>query len=118
VSAGARNVGILLLIAAAVFVLPGGGDAASFVYALLSIAILAAFVMLAARFYRENRIDLLSLGDGWRALLYGAIGLAVLDLAARVRLAGTAGGSAVFVLVLVACVAALVLVFRRWRSYV
>jgi hypothetical protein len=117
VSATARNVAILLAIAAAVFILPGGGDAASFVYAVLSTAILAAFVMLAVRFYRERRIDLATLGDQWRALLYGALAAGVLDLAAYGRLSGTPGGSALFVVVLLGCAVALVAVFRHWRSY-
>jgi hypothetical protein len=117
-SVTARNVVILALVAAAVYFLPGGGDAAAFVGALLSTAILAAFVLLAVRFYREHRIDLFGLGDRWRGLLYGAIAVGVLDLAARPRLASTPGGSAVFVIVLIGCVVALVAVFRAWRSYV
>lgn len=116
-NAAARNVAILLLVAAAVFFLPGGGDAAAFVGALLSIAIIAAFVLLAARMYREHRIEIFSLGDRWRGLLYAALGVGVLDLAARPRLASTAGGSAAFVVLLVGCVVALVAVFRHWRSY-
>jgi hypothetical protein len=117
VNATARNVAILLAIAAAVFILPGGGDAASFVYAVLSIAILAAFVMFGVRFYREHRIDLATLGDQWRALLYGALAAALLDLAAYARLSSTPGGSALFVVVLIGCAFALVAVFRHWRSY-
>lgn len=116
-NAVARNIAVLLLIAAAVFFLPGGGDAAAFVLALLSTAILASFVLLAARLYRENRIEIFGLGDRWRGLLYAALGVGVLDLAARPRLAGSAGGSAVFVLLLAGCVVALVAVFRHWRSY-
>ena len=68
-----RNVAIVLALAAVVYFVPGGGDAAAIIAALLSTAILAAFVMLAARFYRERRMDILGLPDRWRATLYGAL---------------------------------------------
>ena len=57
-----RNVAIVLALAALVCFVPGGGNGAALIGALLSTAILASFVMLAARFYRERRMDIL----GWR----------------------------------------------------
>jgi hypothetical protein len=112
--AAARNIAIVLVLAAAVNFLPGGGDAASLIGALLSTAILASFVMLGARFYRENRMEFVSLGDRWRLLLYGAIGLIVVAMAARPQLAETSGG---ILLWLLAIAAASFAVYRVWRHH-
>jgi hypothetical protein len=109
-----RNIAIILALAAIVYFVPGGGDAAALIGALLSTAILASFVMLAARFYRERRTDIVGLGDRWRALLYGAIGVIVLAMAARPRLVETGGGTLVW---LVAVAASAYALYRVWRHY-
>lgn len=113
----ARNVAIIALLAAAVAFLPGGGSGAGLVGAILSTLILVAFVLLAARFYRENRYDIDALGDRWRALAYGAIGLIVLAMAARVKLFETGGGTLAWILAVAGSAYALYLVWRHHRSY-
>ena len=113
----ARNVAIILLLAAAVAFVPGGGTTAALVGGILSTLILVSFVLLAARFYRERRLDIEGLGDRWRALLYGEIGVAILDMAARPRLSETDGGTIVWVALLGACAYALYLVWRHYREY-
>jgi hypothetical protein len=107
----------VLALAAAVHFVPGGGDAAALIGAVLSTAILACFVMLAARFYRENRTDLLGLSDRWRAILYGAIGVIVLAMAARPRLVGTGGGLLVWLAAVAGSGYALYRVWRQYREY-
>ena len=72
-----RNVAIVLAIAAAVYFLPGGGRAASTFEAALWVAFGLGVGYLGLRLYREHRIALHSLGDRHRALLYGAVALAV-----------------------------------------
>jgi hypothetical protein len=113
----ARNVAIILLLAAAVAFIPGGGTTAALVGGILSTLIFVSFVLLAARFYRERRLDIEGLGDRWRALLYGAIGVAILDMAARPRLSGTDGGTIVWIALLGACAYTLYLVWRHYREY-
>ena len=113
-TAALRNIAIILLLAGAVYFVPGGGDAAALIGALLSTAILASFVMLAARFYRERRLDLVGLGDRWRATLYGAVAVIVLAMAARPRLIVTGGGTLVW---LAAIAAASYAVYRVWRHH-
>ena len=54
----ARNVAIVLALAALVAFLPGGGTAAAVIGGVLSTLILVSFVLIAGRFYREHRIDL------------------------------------------------------------
>jgi hypothetical protein len=112
-----RNIGIILAIAVAVYFLPGGGDAANVVGGLLSTAILVCFVMLIARFYREHRMDIVSLGDRWRVLLYGAIGLIVLAMAALPRLGDTGAGTLLWFVAVVAALYALYRVWRHSREY-
>lgn len=92
----ARNLLIVVAIAAAVYFLPGGGDAATFVGGLLSAGILTLFALLGVRFYRENRIAVFSLGDQHRAILYSSLGVAVFAMAALRRLFD-AGGAGVLV---------------------
>lgn len=115
-SAG-RNIAIILVLAAAVAFVPGGGTTAGLIGAILSTLILVSFVLLAGRFYRERRIDIEGLGDRWRALFYGAIGVAVLDMAARPRLSNTSGGTIVWIALLGASAYAVYLVWRHYREY-
>jgi hypothetical protein len=116
-TAAMRNLAIVLVLAAAVYFVPGGGDAAALIGALLSTAILAAFVMLAARFYRERRMDIVGLGDRWRAILYGAIGVIILAMAARVRLIESGGGTLVWLVAVAGSGYALYRVWRHHREY-
>ena len=113
----ARNVGIILVLAAAVAFVPGGGTTADVVAGILSTLILASLVLLAARFYRDRRVDIDGLGDRWRALLYGAIAVAVLDMAARPRLSETDGGTLVWIALLGVAAYAVYLVWRHYREY-
>jgi NAD(P)-dependent dehydrogenase (short-subunit alcohol dehydrogenase family) len=112
-----RNVAIVLVLAAIVYLVPGGGDAAAIIGALLSTAILASFVMLAARFYRERRTDIIGLPDRWRATLYGALGVIVLAMAARPRLIESGAGTIVWVAAVAGSGYALYRVFRYYREY-
>src|SRR5215469_9192301 len=72
-----RNIAIILTIAAAVYLLPGGGRAANTFESALWAAFGVGIAYLGLRLYREHRVTLYSLGDRYRALFYGAIGLGV-----------------------------------------
>lgn len=111
-----RNALIVLALAAAVYALPGGGESADFVSAVLSVLITASIAFFAYRFYRENRMDLYGLGDRHRGLLYGALGALVLMMAARVRLFDTSGGALLWFAVVIGSVYALYVVFTHYRS--
>jgi hypothetical protein len=112
-----RNIAIVLVLAAVVYLVPGGGDAAAIIGALLSTAILASFVLLAARFYRERRMDILGLPDKWRAILYGSLGVIVVAMAARPRLIETGGGLLVWLAAVAGSAYALYRVWRYYREY-
>jgi len=113
----ARNVAIILVLAAGVAFVPGGGTTAGLVVGILSTLILVSFVLLAARFYRERSMDIMGLGDRWRELFYGAIGVAVLDMAARPRLVETSGGTILWIALLGAAAYTIYLVWRHYREY-
>jgi multisubunit Na+/H+ antiporter MnhB subunit len=113
----ARNVAIVLVIAAAVAFIPGGGSTAGLVGAILSTLIMVSLVFFAYRFYRENRLELDGLGDRWRGLLYGAIGAVVLALAALPRLKDSSGGTLVVIAVLGCAAYAFYAVWRHYREY-
>jgi heme O synthase-like polyprenyltransferase len=112
-----RNILIIVAIAAAVAFLPGGGETAGLVSALLGIGITVIFVLLGIRFYRENRVAVFSLGDRHRALLYGGLGAIVLALAGRAKLLDTGIGTLVFFVLLLGAGGALYAVWAHHRSY-
>lgn len=115
-STTARNALIVVALAAAVYAIPGGDSSADFIASLLSILITASIAFIAWRLYREHRITIFSLGERYRALLYGALGAAVLAMAVRGRLFDSAAGTLLWFAVIVAASYTLVLVWRQHRT--
>ena len=113
----ARNVAIVVLIAAAVYLLPGGGRVASTFESLLFVAFAVGIGYLGLRAYREHRVALHSLGDRYRGLFYGALALGVVAVAARGRMWQTGLGELIWFMLLGIVVYALIAVYRTWRSY-
>jgi len=113
----ARNVAVLLVIAAAVYFVPGGGRVAGTFEAALWVAFGIGIGYLLLRLYREHRVALYGLGDQYRALLYGALALAVFEYAARVRMWRTGVGELAWFVLGGLVVYSLMAVYRRWRAY-
>jgi hypothetical protein len=113
----ARNVAILLAIAAAVFFIPGGGRAARTFEAVLVTAFALGIGYLGLRSYREYRISLHSLGDYHRGLLYGAVALAMFEWVGYDRMWQTSLGELAWFVLAGIVVYALLTVYRQWRSY-
>jgi hypothetical protein len=113
----ARNISIVLLIAAAVYLLPGGGRAANTFEALLYVGFGIGIGYLLVRLYREHRITLYTLGDRYRGLLYAALGVGVLTVIARPRMWETGLGELCWFVLIGLVVYALFVVFQRWRTY-
>ena len=114
--AAARNVLIILALAAVVEFVPGGGSTAALVNAILFTLLNVVFVYFGVRFYRERRMDIYGLGDRTRALLYGGLAAIVLALAGTGRWLG-GPGVVVWLALLIGAVVALVIVFRQYREY-
>jgi hypothetical protein len=112
-----RNVAIVVVIALAVWLLPGGGDGAQLVIQVLN----AIFIVMAALFcgvmYRRYRAEIFGLGDAWRFALYAAIGVAIVSVAAAGRMFATGAGAALWFALVGGASYTLYLVWRRYRSY-
>lgn len=111
-----RNVLIVLVLAALVALVPGGGTGASVAGQALSLAFLGALAYFASVMYRQHRVTLYSLGDTRRAILYVSVGVALLTITATTRLWNTGAGTIVwFVLVGGAAYAVLSIVLAARR---
>jgi hypothetical protein len=113
----ARNVAIIVAIAAAVYFIPGGGRTASTVEAALWAAFGAGMAYLGMRLYREHRVTLHGLGDRHRALLYGGVAVGVFALVARSRMWETGFGELAWWLLVLGVLYTLLEVFRHSRTY-
>jgi hypothetical protein len=92
-----RNVAIILLIAAAVDVIPGGGQAANTVAQAISLLFIATLGWFAGLMYRQHRVSLYSLGDKRRLALYASLGALLLVFSALYRVHGITAVVAVVV---------------------
>jgi hypothetical protein len=113
----ARNIAIVALIAAAVFLLPGGGQAASTLEAVLLIGFGVGFGYLGLRLYREHRVAVHGLGDRNRAELYGSLALAAFLVVGRERMWETGLGELVWFALALLVAYGLMVTYRRWRAY-
>lgn len=112
-----RNALIVLVIAAAVYFIPGSGRATDTFEAILWVLFGLAIGYLGLRVYRERRIALHSLGDAHRGLLYLAAALGVFAYAARSRMWETGFGEFGWFVIVGVVVYALLEVYRRAKSY-
>jgi hypothetical protein len=113
----ARNVAIVVAIAAAVYLLPGGGRATSTFEAVLWVAFGVGIAYLGLRLYREHRVTLHGLGDRHRGMLYGALALGVLAFIARHRMWESGLGELVWFALIALVIYVLIAVYRHWRAY-
>jgi hypothetical protein len=115
--AGARNIAIVLALAAIVAFVPGGGTSSNVVGQALSLAFLATLAWFGAVFYRQHRVTILGLDDRIRAILYGSIAVAVLAVVGTGRLWGTGVGILVWFVLIAAASFGVVTVYRDYRRY-
>ncbi len=112
------QIAIILLVALALTVLPGGGGALNVVLTLVSLAFFTAIAFLGYRLFHQFRFELESLGDRPRGVLYGATGLAFLTICATNRMFDTGGlGALAWIALLGICGYGLYWVWTQYRSY-
>ena len=111
----AWKLGVVTLIALALTVLPGGGNALDVVLTLLTITFFAAIAFLVYRLHRQYRLDLDSLAPNLRFALYGSLALAVLTFTATNRLFDAGGGGVLLWFALLAL--ASYGLFWAWNRY-
>jgi hypothetical protein len=117
VAKNVRNVIIILAIAAAIYLIPGGGRGASVAGQAVWLIFLATLVWFASIMYRQHRVSLYSLGDRRRGILYGALVVATLTLTATSRLWQTGAGSVAWLVLLAAAAYAIIAVVWSARRY-
>ncbi len=112
-----RNVVIVLVIAALVVLIPGGGKGANVAIQAVSLAFLASIAWVGSLLYREHRVALYSLGETRRAILYAAIGVGAVTLTATSRMWNSAGGEIAWFVLMGGAVYAVVAIFLAARKY-
>jgi hypothetical protein len=113
----ARNIVIILVIAALVALIPGGGTGASVALQAVYLVFLATLGWFAAVTYRQNRTTLYSLGDRRRAILYIALGVGAVVLIGTSKLWQSSGGSVAWLVLLGAAIYAVIAVVWTARRY-
>lgn len=112
-----RNIAIVLALAAAADYLPGGGRATLTLEAALEVALAVGLGYFAFRFYRERQLSIYGLGERYRPLAYCALALAVVLLAAKVRMWQTGLGEFAWFALLGFVIYALIATYRFSRTY-
>ena len=113
-----RNLAIIIVLAVAVWKLPGGGTAAATISNLLWVAFLGGVAFFAYRTYMERRDVLHGLDDRQRGLLYGAFALIAFALLATSRMWNAGGlGALVWLAMLGAGAWAIYSVWRAYKTY-
>jgi hypothetical protein len=110
--------GVIALVALALVVLPGGGNALDAVLTALTIVFFAAIALLVARLYRQYRLDIESLDSNIRLALYGSLAIAVLTFTGTDRLFNAGGGGVLAWFALLALASyGLFWAWTRYRRY-
>jgi hypothetical protein len=113
-----RNIAIILLLAVAVWQIPGGDRAGTTVANVLMIIFVGGLLFLGYRLYMENRSAIFGLEERQRGVLYAAAALIAITLLATGRMWDAGGlGAIVWLMMLGAGVYALVGVWRAYREY-
>jgi hypothetical protein len=113
-----RNVAIILVIAVAVWKLPGGGTAANTIGNVFAVFFIGGLFFLGYRLYMERRDTILGLEERQRGLLYGALALAAFALIATRRMWDAGGlGAVIWMAMLGAAAYAIYSVWRAYSSY-
>ena len=114
----AWKIGVVMLVALVIVVLPGGGNVLDVLLTLLSITFLAAIALLGYRLFRQYRFDIETLEPNVRLTMYGSIGLAIISFVATNRLFDAGGlGVLLWFALLALCSYGLYWTWTRYRSY-
>jgi hypothetical protein len=112
-----RNIAIIVGLALLVWLVPGGGTTAGIIRGLLGAVFMALIGLFGARLYMRYRAEIFGLGDRHRAMLYGAVAVILVTLAASSLLFSTGPTTLIWLVLIGASVWTLVLVWRHWREY-
>jgi hypothetical protein len=109
----ARNLGIIMLLALLVALLPNGNNVADALLTSLTMGLLAGISWMLYTLSRQNQMTLATLTDGRRAIFYGAFVLMALLIAGADKMFDTGGGSVLWILLFAAAAAS---IWRIWME--
>lgn len=112
----ARNIAIILALAAIFALVPGGGNVAEAIYTALSITFLALIGFSGYQLFRQNRFAYLALDERLRAILVVSLGAIVLMIAGADELTRTGGGLLVWLAIVGLSVFGIVRVVTEARA--
>jgi hypothetical protein len=113
-----RNIAIIVLLALAVWLVPGGDEASVTISNLLSIIFVGGLLFLAYRLYMENRETIFGLEERQRGILYAALALIAITLVGTRRMWDAGGvGALVWLALLGGAIYAIYAVWRSYRTY-
>jgi hypothetical protein len=113
-----RNIAIIVGLALAVWLVPGGGTASVTISNLLSIIFIGGLLFFGYRLYMEHRESIFGLEERTRGILYAAIALGAITLVATSRMWDEGGLGAILWLAFIGlAIWGLVFVWRAYREY-
>jgi hypothetical protein len=110
-----RNIAIILVLAVAVWLVPGGETAGLTIGNLLGIIFIGGILFFGYRLYMERRDSIFGLEDRTRGLLYASVALGAITLVATRRMWDAGGLGAILWLAFMGL--AIWGLFRVWRAY-
>jgi TRAP-type C4-dicarboxylate transport system permease small subunit len=111
-----RNVGILIVLALVVWLVPGGARAGATVSSLLGIAFAAGLLFFGYRIYMERRNAIHDLPDRHRGTLYASLALGTVAIVATPRMWQSGVGVVVWLALIGIAVAGAYSVWTAYRS--
>ena len=114
-----RNIAIIVVLAVAVWKVPGGGEASLTISNLLTLIFVGGLLFFGYRLYMEHRESIFGLPERNRGVMYAAIALATITLVATRRMWNEGGGlgAVLWLAFLGLAIYGLVSVWRAYREY-
>ena len=111
-----RNIAIIVGLALAVWLVPGGDRAGMTISNLLTVIFVAGLLFFGYRMYMEHRETIFSLPERQRGILYAAVALGTITIVATGRMWDEGGGLGAM-LWLAFLVLSIYAVYSVWRAY-
>jgi hypothetical protein len=114
-----RNIAIIVVLAVAVWKVPGGGEASLTISNLLWIVFVGGLLFFGYRMYMEHRESIFGLPERQRGVMYAAVALITITLVATRRMWNEGGGlgAVLWLAFLALAIWGLVSVWRAYREY-
>jgi hypothetical protein len=113
-----RNIAIVVGLALAVWLVPGGDTASVTISNLLTIIFVGGLLFFGYKMYMEHRESIFGLEERNRGILYAAIALGAITLVATRRLWDEGGlGAMIWLVFMALAIWGLVSVWRAYREY-